>query len=383
MRISGRSRKPAASSRCWRTRWESSGAPGGGRGARGDDLVDPAFGRGARRDSQPPSSRAPGAPRQESSPPPPSCSAGPSFDPPTSPNLGAFISEALDGRPPSKPVTGVGRIRHPLRCEPSPPDAQTRREILARRLTGSVRVPAAPKVPTIGYAKPEDAVESLKRRYGGRRSRIAARTAQARRVRGDGAWPAKASGDMRVAAANSLRVAPELRPRERRPESRPRGSAAIVGPAPRRSILEAGRVRRAERAEGGPTPRARRQPGLARARRLFRRRRRRTSEAPHCPRKGRREPPRGQPRSPSAPPSSSCRRARRIALRWRTSISRQGNHVRTPSASSKPRPKPRSYGRARRRPIETHREVRTERKPATSGGIRASFSSRSSGRALF
>jgi tetratricopeptide (TPR) repeat protein len=75
--------------------------------------------------------------------------------------------------------------------------------MLARRLTGSVRAPAPAKVPAIAYAKTEDAVDALKRRYEDKVA--AARTSQAKKYT-DAGMEAKAKGDM-VAAANSLRVA--------------------------------------------------------------------------------------------------------------------------------------------------------------------------------
>ncbi len=121
-----------------------------------------------------------------------------------SPNLGAFIADALDGRGPSKPApASAGRISvTPARSEP--PGARERRELLARRLTGgSMRVPAAPKVPAISYAKTEDAVDALKRRYEEKVS--AARVSQARKYL-DAGNEAKAKGDL-VAAANAFRVA--------------------------------------------------------------------------------------------------------------------------------------------------------------------------------
>jgi curved DNA-binding protein CbpA len=152
-------------------------------------------------------SSAPPPPSQPASQPPPS-SLGPpppssakAFDPPTSPNLGALLADALEGRPPSKPVAPRISVP-PIRSEP--PGAQGRRDMLARRLTGaSMRVPPAPKVPAIAYAKSEDAVGALKRRY---EDRVAtARTAQARKY-SDSGLAARAKGDV-VAAANALRVA--------------------------------------------------------------------------------------------------------------------------------------------------------------------------------
>ena len=154
----------------------------------------------------PPTSRAPEssvrlAPESSSRPAPSSTTVPHST---TTPNLGAFIADALDGRAPAKAPPSPGRISIPPPGKGEAPGAQARRELLARRLTGgSVRAPAAPKVPAIAYAKTEDAVDALKRRYDEKVS--AARTSQARKYTEAG-YAARAKGDM-VAAANSLRVA--------------------------------------------------------------------------------------------------------------------------------------------------------------------------------
>jgi curved DNA-binding protein CbpA len=124
------------------------------------------------------------------------------FDPPSSPNLGAFISDTFDARISKKP--GVGRIS----VIPSSEPPHARRELLARRLTGNVRAPTPAKVPTIAFAKTEDAVDALKRRY--QEKVTLARTSQVRKYR-QAATEAREKGDI-VAAANALRVALEFDP---------------------------------------------------------------------------------------------------------------------------------------------------------------------------
>ncbi len=126
------------------------------------------------------------------------------FDPPSSPNLGAFISETLEAR---TKRTSTGRISV-IPATPAP--SVGRRELLARRLMGAAapRVPKAGPVPAVSYAKTEDAVDALKRRY---QDKVAlARTTQVRKYT-DAAIEAKGRGDV-VAAANSYRVALELDP---------------------------------------------------------------------------------------------------------------------------------------------------------------------------
>jgi curved DNA-binding protein CbpA len=148
----------------------------------------------------PPSSRVPDSRAQ---PAPNAPQKTPSGSPGTSPNLGAFIADALDGKGTSKAPPNAARISVPPASSETP-GARARRELLARRLTGgSMRVPAPPKLPTIGYAKTEDAVDALKRRYEDKVS--AARTSQAKKY-SEAGYAARARGDM-VAAANSLRVA--------------------------------------------------------------------------------------------------------------------------------------------------------------------------------
>ena len=96
---------------------------------------------------------------------------------PSTPNLGAFIADALEGPGPSRPPPAERISVPPIRSQP--PGAKAR-ELLARRLTGnSVRAPEAPKPPTIAFAKTGDAVDALKRRYEEKVS--AARTSQARK----------------------------------------------------------------------------------------------------------------------------------------------------------------------------------------------------------
>ncbi|MGO8992673.1 MAG: DnaJ domain-containing protein [Polyangiaceae bacterium] len=125
---------------------------------------------------------------------------------PSTPNLGAFIADALEGPGPSRPPPAERISVPPIRSQP--PGAKAR-ELLARRLTGnSVRAPEAPKPPTIAFAKTGDAVDALKRRYEEKVS--AARTSQARKYTKAGT-DAIAKGEM-VTAAQSLRVAIEFDP---------------------------------------------------------------------------------------------------------------------------------------------------------------------------
>jgi curved DNA-binding protein CbpA len=134
--------------------------------------------------------------------PPTSPSVGPS-----APELNALIGDAISKGPADRPSSNPRISVAPLQSQP--PGAQSRRDTLARRLTGSrtssgpFHGPQAPKVPSIGYAKTEDAVDSLKRRYEDKVT--AARTAQARKYSETG-MAALEKGDV-VAAANSLRVA--------------------------------------------------------------------------------------------------------------------------------------------------------------------------------
>jgi len=122
---------------------------------------------------------------------------------PSARNLGALIGDALTKGPSDRTPSG-NRISIPV-TNSQAPDAQNRREMLARRLTGNR--PSAQfggsKAPPIAYAKTEDAVDSLKRRYEEKVS--AARTGQARKYTDTG-MESLAKGDV-VAAANSLRVA--------------------------------------------------------------------------------------------------------------------------------------------------------------------------------
>jgi hypothetical protein len=136
------------------------------------------------------------------------------FDPPTTPNRPAIITQTQDGRDRTSPLPGARSsapaIRSPAPRSPAPSE-QSRRELLARRLTGkssSVQIPNPPKLPTPGYAKAEDAVDALRRRYEDKVS--AKRSAQARKYT-DVGMEARAKGDM-VAAANALRVAIEFDP---------------------------------------------------------------------------------------------------------------------------------------------------------------------------
>jgi hypothetical protein len=133
------------------------------------------------------------------------------------PNLGAFIADALgtlgDGAqarsiPPMSPSPARPSGFVPTRSEP--PGMQSRREMLARRLTGNAapRVPQAPKVPSISQQSPAEAVEALKRRYEDRIG--AARAAQAKKYAEIGASE-RAKNDL-VAAANAYRVAVSFAP---------------------------------------------------------------------------------------------------------------------------------------------------------------------------
>jgi curved DNA-binding protein CbpA len=127
---------------------------------------------------------------------------------PTAPGIGPIIMDTLDGIGPASPPPPSGRQSVvPIRSTPP----QSRREMLARRLTGSIRPPSSGKVaatPSSTYAKAEDAVDALKRRY--EEKVTAKRSAQARKYTTAGI-EARAKGDM-VAAANSLRVAIEFDP---------------------------------------------------------------------------------------------------------------------------------------------------------------------------
>jgi tetratricopeptide (TPR) repeat protein len=124
------------------------------------------------------------------------------FDPPSSPNLGSRLVDSLDGRVATKPPS-VGRITvPPNRSEP--PGAKGRREMLARRLTaGNLKPPPTPRPATIAFARTEDAVDALKRRYEDRVA--AARDSQVKKYAQSG-QDARVKGDM-VAAANAFRVA--------------------------------------------------------------------------------------------------------------------------------------------------------------------------------
>jgi curved DNA-binding protein CbpA len=132
------------------------------------------------------------------------------FSPPMMPTVGPIIMETLDGIGPASPPPASGR-QSVLPIRSTPPAPQSRREMLARRLTGSMRPPSSAKIAAAAaaaYAKPEDAVDSLKRRY--EEKVTAKRSAQARKYTTAGI-EARAKGDM-VAAANSLRVAIEFDP---------------------------------------------------------------------------------------------------------------------------------------------------------------------------
>ena len=152
-------------------------------------------------------------PAPSSSPARPQAPSMPSSSPPlTSPNLGAFIADALGGttpKPASEPqsrASGTARISvHPPSDASAAADVQARRDMLARRLTGALgpRVPSAPKVPAIQFATPADAVDALKRRYEEKVG--AARASQAKKYADIGA-AARAKND-HVAAANAYRVA--------------------------------------------------------------------------------------------------------------------------------------------------------------------------------
>ncbi|HEY2514224.1 MAG TPA: DnaJ domain-containing protein [Polyangiaceae bacterium] len=152
--------------------------------------------------SQPPPSSLRGvAPPAPPSAPRPSVAPKPGST--TSPNLGALLSEALEGKSPSKPAPPGARISIPP-ARSDPPTTQSRRDAFARRLTGpSIRAPAPARVPAVAYAKPDDAVDALKRRYEEKVS--LARGSQARKYAESG-LAAKEKGDV-VGAANALNVA--------------------------------------------------------------------------------------------------------------------------------------------------------------------------------
>ena len=154
--------------------------------------------------SQPPPSSLRGAPPAQAIAPPPTAAPKPGST--TSPNLAALLSEALDGTTPPKAAPAGPRISVPPPARSDPPSPQARRDAFARRLTGpgtSIRAPAPAKVPAPSFAKTDDAVDALKRRY--EEKVTLARGAQARKYAESG-LAAKAKGDV-VAAANALNVA--------------------------------------------------------------------------------------------------------------------------------------------------------------------------------
>jgi hypothetical protein len=129
------------------------------------------------------------------------------------------VETPVAGKPPTAPVVTdeVARAKGAPPAEASRPranvtsaqreaEAKTRREMLARRLTGNGARPPPPAAPAVSpatYAKPADAVDALKRRYEARL--LAAKTSQAKKYAESGI-AARAKGDV-VAAANALRVA--------------------------------------------------------------------------------------------------------------------------------------------------------------------------------
>jgi hypothetical protein len=132
----------------------------------------------------------------------PAAGKPPAAAPPSTPNVDAITDDALTAKgPPPEP----SRPRINVTPAQREAEAKTRREMLARRLTGNgARPPApAPVVPPVTYAKPADAVDALRRRYEERL--LAAKTSQAKKYAESG-MAARAKGDI-VAAANALRVA--------------------------------------------------------------------------------------------------------------------------------------------------------------------------------
>lgn len=118
-------------------------------------------------------------------------------------------------RPPAKTVTPTPSRIGSL----PPPDAQARRDLLARRLLGNrappMRTASAPSVPATTGSSPQvsttaDAMEALKRRYEERVS--SARAFQAKKY-ADNADAALAQNDP-VAAANAFRVAASMAPND-------------------------------------------------------------------------------------------------------------------------------------------------------------------------
>jgi hypothetical protein len=132
----------------------------------------------------------------------PAAGTPPATPPRSAPNADAIHDDALTAKgPPPEP----SRPRINVTPAQREAEAKTRREMLARRLTGNgARPPApAPVVPPVTYAKPADAVDALKRRYEQRL--LAAKASQAKKYAESG-MAARAKGDI-VAAANALRVA--------------------------------------------------------------------------------------------------------------------------------------------------------------------------------
>lgn len=130
----------------------------------------------------------------------PAAGKAPAHPPP--PNVETVSNDALTVKgPPPEP----SRPRINVTPAQREAEAKTRREMLARRLTGNGARAAAPApvAPAATYAKPADAVDALKRRYEERL--LAAKASQAKKY-GESGMAARAKGDM-VAAANALRVA--------------------------------------------------------------------------------------------------------------------------------------------------------------------------------
>jgi tetratricopeptide (TPR) repeat protein len=133
------------------------------------------------------------------------------------PSAPAVEAPASGGPRSSNEVDDATRAKEPPPAEPSRPrisvtsaqreaEAKTRREMLARRLTGNgarPQPPTAPAAPSATHAKTADAVDALKRRYEERL--LAAKTSQAKKYAESG-MAARAKGDV-IAAANALRVA--------------------------------------------------------------------------------------------------------------------------------------------------------------------------------